>query len=88
MKPTLRAQRYLLAVGAVLSVAALWWLQTSWSMRFSVAEVRAFIDAYGSLAPLVPGFPFQLISYAAGLTGMSFLAFVTATLGVWSSRRP
>lgn len=169
MRARSHVRRYLLAATVLVGLAALWWLQTALSTRFSVAEVRTSIAAFGSFAPLmymallalfiiippmpdlvlvvpaglvfgfipgtlytlvgallgasvnfwlarrlgrawlrrrlgpaatarvetltarrgwvtlfltrlVPGFPFQLISYAAGLTGMSWTAFLTATL--------
>ncbi len=51
--------------------------------KFALKSVDKFFDAYGTytilIARLLPFMPFDLISYAAGLTSMRFISFFIAT---------
>ena len=51
--------------------------------KFAIESVDSFFDKYGKhtilIARLLPFISFDLVSYAAGLTSMSFISFFVAT---------
>jgi uncharacterized membrane protein YdjX (TVP38/TMEM64 family) len=51
--------------------------------KFAIESVDSFFEKYGKhtilIARLLPFMSFDLVSYAAGLTSMSFISFFVAT---------